>query len=78
MIPSRPTIFILPWSLTRGKVASGTETGRPTAGLNSPPLILKNTPAITAREKPKLSAIYDNVDVLLIAPTLFGVGGLLR
>jgi hypothetical protein len=31
-----------------------------TAGLKGPPLILKNTHAFTARENPKLRAMYNN------------------
>ena len=49
-----------------------------TAGLNSPPLIRKNTPALTASENPKLKAMYDKVDAFAGAPTLFSAGGLLR
>jgi hypothetical protein len=32
-----------------------------TAGLNNPPLILKNTQALTIRLKPKQSEMYNNV-----------------
>jgi hypothetical protein len=46
------------------------------AGLNSPPLILKKIPALTASENPKLKAMYDKVDTSAGAPTLFSAGGL--
>jgi len=47
----------------------------PTAGLKSPPLIRKNTHALTAKENPKLKAIYINWDGSLGIPTTFSVVG---
>jgi len=44
----------------RLKVREGKHSGGHTAGLNNPPLILENTHALTAREKPELKQIYNN------------------
>jgi hypothetical protein len=41
-----------------------------TAGLKSPPLIRKNTQAFTAKENPKLRAMYNNREGSLGVPTV--------
>ena len=41
-----------------------------TAGLNNPPLILKNVHALTANEKPKASAMYSSLETSELAVTI--------
>jgi hypothetical protein len=43
--------------------------------LNSPPLILKKTHALTASENPKLKEMYNNCAGSLTVPTLFVISG---
>lgn len=59
---TEPIILIpkVTYTIVSKKVRGFGVQGSRTAVLNNPPLILKNTQALTAREKPKLRLIYSS------------------